>query len=477
MSPARRDFSANRRTFLSRSAGGLGAMALAQLLSGDNWAKAKSITDRGPLAPKLPHHRPRAKSVICLFQHGGPSQMALFDPKPLLTERQGTEYPGTLVQHFNNKIGKVLAAPFKFQKHGRSGMELSELIPHTARIADDLTLVRSMVTDQFDHGVAIRTLETGKAFAGRPTLGSWLTYGLGTERQNLPAYVVLTSPGGLPINGPENWTAGFLPAVYQGTVFRPSSSPILNLSQPETVSEAARRNQLLLLEQLNQDHLNRYPENSELAARVTNYELAAQMQTSVPDLVDLSNETTETHRLYGLDQEVTRDYGRRCLLARRLVESGVRFVLILLNGQPWDTHGQEEKTLRGLCPKVDQPSAALVTDLKQRGLLEDTIVLWGGEFGRQPVSQGTDGGRDHNPHGFSLWLAGGGFKSGHVHGATDEFGYQAIESQVSPSDLHATLLHLLGLDHHKLSYMHDGLEETLTDARVTKARVVNEIMA
>lgn len=477
MSTAQYQYSVNRRAFLSRSMGGLGSMAIAHLLSREIGAKGMGATAGSPLASTPPHHFLRAKSVICLFQHGGPSQMALFDPKPKLTERHGEEYPGKIVQHFNDKIGKVLAAPFKFQRHGGSGMEMSELIPHTARIADDITLVRSMVTNQFDHGVAVRTMETGKAFAGRPTLGSWITYGIGTERENLPAYVVLTSPGGLPINGPENWSAGFLPTVFQGTVFRPSSSPILNLKQPEAVSEAARRNQLLLLEHLNQIHLNRYPENAELSARITNYELAAQMQTSVPDLVDFSNETDDTRRLYGLDHPVTGDYGRRCLLARRLVESGVRFVLILLSGNPWDTHANEEKILREICPTVDQPSAALVTDLKQRGLLDETIVFWGGEFGRQPVSQGTDGGRDHNPGGFCLWLAGGGFKSGYVHGTTDEFGYKAIEGQVSPSDLHATLLHLLGLNHHKLSYMHGGLEETLTDARVTDARVVKELLA
>jgi hypothetical protein len=413
--------------------------------------------------------------VICLFQHGGPSQMDLFDPKPALTAHQGKPYPGSLEIHFDKQAGKLLASPFRFRAHGQSGMVLSELIPHTAQIADDITLVRSMTTDSVDHETALRLIHTGKIQAGRPTWGSWVVYGLGTENQNLPAYVVLSDPAGLPVDGVRNWSSGWLPAVYQGTPFRSGSVPVLNLKTPPNVTPAARAHQLRFLNELNHAHLARHEGNTELEARIANFETAAAMQTAVPEALDLSRESAATRRMYGLDNPVTHEYGSRCLIARRLVERGVRFVQLFLEAQPWDTHSKNAETLKSLCAMSDQPSAALVRDLKQRGLLDETIVLWTGEFGRLPVSQGTDG-RDHNRHGFSLWLAGGGFKQGYVHGATDEFGYKSVTDVVPVYDLQATLLHALGLDHRKLTYPHEGRADSLTDHEVTKAKIVPQLL-
>jgi hypothetical protein len=302
-----------------------------------------------------------------------------------------------------------------------------------------------------------------------------VVYGLGTENRNLPAYVVLSDPGGLPVDGIRNWSSGWLPAVYQGTPFRSGDSPVLHLKTPAGATPEARAGRLGFLDELNRIHLKRHPGEGELEARVANFEVAAAMQTAVPEALDLSQESEATRRMYGLDNPVTREYGTRCLLARRLIERGVRFVQLFLGGQPWDTHNKNAKTLKSLCALTDQPSAALVRDLKQRGLLDETIVLWTGEFGRLPVSQGTDG-RDHNRHGFSLWLAGGGFKPGYAHGATDEFGYKAVEKIVTVYDLQATLLHALGLDHRRLTYPHEGRLDSLTDAEVTKAKVVPELL-
>ncbi|HEV3444115.1 MAG TPA: DUF1501 domain-containing protein [Gemmataceae bacterium] len=461
-------FQLTRRAFLGRYAGSLGSLALAHLLGDEICAN----TDR-PTAK--PHHAAKANAVICLFQHGGPSQMDLFDYKPELTKRHGQPYSGDLEVHFHTQVGKVLGSPFKFAKHGQSAMQLSELLPHTARITDDITLVRSMVTDSVDHEAALRVIHSGKTFAGRPAWGSWVLYGLGSPRQDLPAYVVLSDPGGLPTEGTNNWSSGFLPAVYQGTQFRSGNKPVVNLDTPAGVSPQARRNQLQLLNELNAVHLRRFLHNAELEARISNYELAARMQTTVPAILDISQETEQTRRLYGLDNPATTEYGKRCLLARRLVERGVRFVQIFLSGQPWDTHSKNAEQLKTLCAKTDQPCAALVQDLKQRGLLDSTIVLWTGEFGRLPVSQGADG-RDHNRHAFSLWLAGGGFKRGYVHGVTDDFGYKSVKDIVRVADLHATLLHALGLDHEALTYPHAGRPDSLTDVAVTKAEVVQELL-
>jgi hypothetical protein len=463
-----------RRAMLSHTASGLGALALTYLLGQE--ARAGQIS-RGAdaQASGSTHHRASARSVICLFQHGGPSQMDLFDPKPELTRRHGQPYRGDIEAHFHTQTGHVLGSPYRFHRFGQAGIEMSELLPHTGRIGDEITLVRSMKTESVDHEAALRLIHSGKIFAGRPAFGSWALYGLGSMRDDLPAYVVLSDPGGLPVDGPNNWSSGFLPAMYQGTPFRASGAPMANLAPPSDVPAAARRQQLDFLNELNGFHRRRYPDNSELDARIRQYELAARMQTSVPEALDLSSESAETRRLYGLDNPRSAEYGRRCLVARRLIERGVRFVQLFLNGQPWDTHSQNAARLRDLCAMTDQPSAALVLDLKRRGLLDSTIVLWTGEFGRLPISQGSDG-RDHNRHAFSLWLAGGGFKRGYVHGRTDDFGYRAVDNVVRVSDLHATLLHALGLDHTRLTYPHEGRPDSLTDADVTHADVVQELL-
>jgi hypothetical protein len=461
-------FNLTRRAFLARYAGGLGSLALAHLLANESRAD--------PLAPKPPHHKAPAKAVICLFQHGGPSQMDLFDPKPELTRRNGQDHPDKLEVHFHTQQGKLLASPFKFAKHGKAGVELSELLPHTAGIVDDITLVRSMATDSVDHEAALRVIHSGKIFPGRPVWGSWVLYGLGTERKELPAYVVLSDPGGLPVDGTNNWSSGFLPAVYQGTPFRAAGTPVAHLATPADMPAAARRGQLELLNELNAAHLRRHPGDAELEARLGHYELAAKMQTAVPDVLDLSKETDETKKLYGIDNPKSAEYGKRCLLARRLVERGVRFVQIFLNGQPWDTHSKNAESLKNLTAMTDRPSAGLILDLKRRGLLDSTIVMWTGEFGRLPISQGTDG-RDHNRHAFTLWLAGGGFKKGYVHGATDDFGYKSVENVVRVPGLHATLLHALGLDHTRLTFPHEGRDDNLTDTVVTRAEVVHDLLS
>ncbi|WP_437186095.1 DUF1501 domain-containing protein [Planctomicrobium sp. SH668] len=465
-------FAYNRRAFLNRSSVGLGTLALAQLLQNDARAAMSKSAGRGP---HVPHHEPSADSVICLFQHGGPSQMDLFDPKPELSRRHGQPYEGDLEIHFVGQKGNILGSPFQFAPRGESGIELSELLPHTSTIVDEMTLVRSVTTDSVDHESALRLIHSGKFQAGYPTWGAWVSYGLGTVNQNLPAYVVLTDPGGMPVDNVRNWTAGWLPAEYQGTAFRPGKFPVPNLQPPADVTVGGQAGQLKFLEELNRSHLERHPENNELMARIQDFEIAARMQTTVPELLDISDETEATQKMYGLDNPVTAEYGTRCLIARRLVERGVRFVQLFLAGQPWDTHSKNAEELKKNCARTDQPSAALVQDLKQRGLLDRTIVLWGGEFGRLPISQGTDG-RDHNRHANSLWLAGGGFQQGYAHGQTDDFGYKAVHDVVSVHDLHATLLHALGLQHHRLTYPNDGRLSSLTDVEITKARVIPELL-
>jgi len=457
----------NRRAFLGRYAGALGGLALADLLSGTTTA-AHAGNSSSPVG--------RAKAVICLFQHGGPSQMDLFDAKPELTRHAGQPYPGELEVHFHEQKGNLLASPFEFRQAGQCGMPLAEILPHTAGVADELTLVRSMTTESVDHEAALRLIHNGKIMPDRPVMGSWVVYALGTENRDLPAYVVLSDPGGLPVDGIRNWQSGWLPALYQGTPFRAKGSPVLHLTTPEGVTAAARRGELSFLKALNRAHLARHPGYSELEARIENFETAARMQTAVPEILDLSRESDATRQMYGLDNPATAEYGGRCLLARRLVEQGVRYVQVFMSGQPWDTHAKNADNLRNLCARTDQPSAALVQDLKQRGLLDSTIVLWTGEFGRLPISQKADG-RDHNRHAFSLWLAGGGFKRGYVHGSTDDFGYKSVTDIVSVHDLHATILAALGLDHAKLAFPHDGRADSLTDYDVTKARVVRELLA
>lgn len=467
------DYSSTRRHFLQTSSFGLSSMALAYLLQQDSVLaeppkKPELSRTTYNLLPKPTHHEPKAKAMISLFMVGGPSQMDLFDPKPKLNELDGQQFPGD-VKYDNpaQASSKVLGSPWKFSKHGQCGMELSELLPHLGKIADDITLIRSMQTNVNNHGQSVYALNSGRPLAGRPTLGSWLTYGLGSVSQELPAYVALTDPRGFPLLGGENWSNGWLPSLYQGTVVRPKEPRILNLDAPAHLQGTVQAKQLDLLRQLNEVHLQQHPGEQELAARIANYELAAKMQLAARDAFDLAKETEATKKLYGIDNPVTRDYGERCLIARRLVERGVRFVQIWNHGQSWDHHGSILGELPKRCREVDQPAAALVTDLKSRGLLNSTLVHFGGEMGRLPVRQNDLGkekvGRDHNTYGFSHWMAGGGMKAGYVHGETDEFGHKAIKDIVHHYDWHATLLHLFGMDHEKLTYLRNGSEMKLTD--------------
>jgi hypothetical protein len=472
------DFS--RREFLRTSRLGFGTLALAHLLRSEGLLAAEQPDPAAPqaadLRPRPGHFPARAKAVILLFQNGGPSHMDLFDPKPQLQKRDGETYAEKVEVLQPGNSDKLMASPFRFQQYGQCGMSFSELVPNLALLADDLCLVRSMHTDNNNHPQALRVINTGKIFPGRPTLGAWVAYGLGTENQNLPAYVALRDPKGFNSGGPLNWDSGWLPAIYRATEFQSQGSPVLNLHPAEPIPEGAQRAELDLLAKLNQDHAARYHNDSELEARIRHYELAARMQTSAESVLDLSRETAATRRLYGMDNPITADYGKRCLMARRLVESGVRFVqLDAPIRTPWDNHSGLKQGMIEIAAKVDRPSAALIHDLKQRGLLDDTIVIWTGEFGRLPVSQNGNG-RDHNRHAFSLLIAGGGFKASYIHGQTDVFGYRAVENRVSCHDLQATLLHQLGLDHEQLTYRHNGRDETLTDPAVTHAHVVAQLL-
>ena len=471
----------SRRHFLASQGMGLGSLALAWLLHEDGALAAppKPSLDRPvyDLKPKSPPAPARAKAMISLWMQGGPSHLDLFDPKPELTRRDGRNFSGEIkYDNAGQASAKLFASPWKFRKHGECGMELSELLPGLGGVADDVTLVRSMQTAVNNHGQSISALLTGKINRGRPVLGSWLTYALGAEGQNLPAYCVLTDPGGVPVLGVETWSSGWLPSLYQGTVIRPTEPRIANLDPPTHLRGNAQRGQLDFLGRLNRDHLRDHPGEDDLAARVASYELAARMQTSAKDALDVTGESPATLRLYGIDDPVSREYGTRCLIARRMVERGVRFVQVCTGNQQWDHHGGIIKALPNMCRKVDKPSAALVRDLKQRGLLDSTIVFWGGEMGRLPVVQNEKNiGRDHNTHGFSAWLAGGGFKAGHVHGATDEFGIKAVENVVTHSDYLATLLHQFGLDHSALTFNRPGGPASLVDGQ--PARVVKELLA
>jgi hypothetical protein len=380
---------------------------------------------------------------------------------------------------FADQVGSVLPSPFRFSKHGKCGMEISEVLPHLARCVDDITLIRSMYGEHFNHEPSLYLMHTGRTLPGRPSLGSWVVYGLGSENQNLPAYVVLDDPKKLPVNGIQNWQAGYLPPVYQGTRFRSEGPPLLNLRPPEELPGPLVEAQRDLLRRLDEAHRARHTGYADLDARISSYELAARMQITATDALDLSKESEKTREMYGLNDESTASYGRRCLIARRLVERGVRYVQIFIEFQIWDAHSGLEQSLRYSAGKTDKPSAALLKDLKDRGLLDSTLVIWGGEFGRMPISQMRQGegsaGRDHGPAGFSIWMAGGGVKGGLVHGATDDLGHKAVEQRVSVHDFHATMLHLLGLNYRDLVFERQGLKERITDQ--TPARVVTEILA
>ncbi len=477
-----RSLQSSRRHFLAQQGLGIGSLALAWLMQRDNAFAAdprkptlERVTfDVKPKQPPAPAH---AKAMINLFMQGGPSHIDLFDPKPELTKRSGKSFTGDI--QFDNAgeaSSKLFGSPWKFAKHGECGMELSELLPGLAGVADDICLVRSMQTGVNNHGQSINALNTGRILEGRPALGSWLTYALGSESDQLPAYCVLTDPGGVPVLGVDNWSSGWLPAVYQGTVIRPREPRVLNLDPPDRVKGKPQERYLKYLGEINREHLATHPGEHDLAARINSYELAARMQTSTREALDISGESQATLKMYGIDRPESREFGIRCLMARRLVERGVRFVQICTGNQSWDHHGGIATALPAMCKRVDLPSAALVRDLKQRGLLDTTLVAWGGEMGRLPVIQNEKNiGRDHNTYGFTSWFAGGGLRGGYVHGATDELGHKAVEKIVMHSDYHATLLHLFGLDHKSLVFKRANGDGSLIDGQ--RAKIVHELIA
>jgi hypothetical protein len=471
-SPTRDDWTvAGRRQFL-REAGGFGAIAAAWMLEHD---RARAAAPAVISTSRPPHFAPKATRVIYLFMHGGPSHLETFDPKPDLQRLAGQPLPASF-GHVSTRrqvaANPLLATRRRFSRAGRSGLPISDFLPYLAECADELAVIRSCKADSVNHPQAVYQMNTGSILMGKPSLGSWVAYGLGTENQNLPAFVVLSDPGGGIKGGPPAYGAGFLPASHQGTVMRSGPRPILDLAPPERMSPTAQRRTLDLIGRLNARHLEARGDDSELSARIQAYELAYRMQSAAPEAVDLSTETEETRRLYGLDRPETAEFGTRCLLARRLVERGVRFVQLYsgdVNG--WDAHDDVEANHSRMCARTDQPVAGLLKDLRRRGLLDETLVIWGGEFGRMPMSE-SGRGRDHNPHGFTTWLAGAGVKGGTIHGATDAVGLRAEVDPVHVHDLHATILHLLGLDHTRLTFPHNGRDDRLTDVAGTVVRAI-----
>ena len=473
----------SRREFLGSSSFGVGSLALAWMLGQEplRAEPAKPVLERPryDLLPKKPPFEPQAKAMISLFMQGGPSHVDLLDPKPKLNELDGKPFPGDIkYDNAAQASSKVLGCPWKFAKHGQSGADVSELLPALTEVVDDITIIRSMHTGVNNHGQSIDAMNTGKAIQYRPSLGSWMTFGLGTVSQNLPAFVVLTDPDGLPVLGAQNWNNGWLPSLYQGTVVRPTEPRILNLDPPRIVKGAPQERYLSFLSEINREHLAKHPGELDLEARIASYELAARMQSAAKEAVDISQETQATQQMYGIDDPASKEYGERCLIARRLVERGVRFVQIYTRYQLWDHHGSIRTALPAACKKTDKPAAALVKDLKARGLLDSTLVHWGGEMGRLPVIQNDAGpasvGRDHNTYGFTMWLAGGGVKGGMVFGETDEFGHHAVKDVVKHSDYHATLYHLFGLDPNKLVFTRNQQEMSLIDKQ--PCRIVREIL-
>jgi hypothetical protein len=460
-----------RREFLWQAGAGFTGLALTYLLDREGFfsraalAAPPSVSSAGSLLPREPHFPGRAKSVIFLFMYGGPSQVDTFDPKPELQKRDGQKVKiETRRRQFTE--GTLLASKRSFKRCGKSGLEISDLFPHLSECADELAIVRSMYADSFAHGSAMLQMNSGSLFQGRPCLGSWISYGLGSESQELPAFVVMIDPRGGPISGAQNWSAGYMPASFQGTQLRASGDPIIDLEPPAGTSREMRRDQFAALEKLNAEHLASRPGYSELSARIASYELAYRLQASAPEAADVSGESEATKDLYGLNDQRTADFGRKCLLARRLVERGVRFIQLYSGGghfdENWDAHNGMEKNHQLHAGETDRPIAGLIRDLKRRGLLDSTLIVWGGEFGRQPISQNGIG-RDHNPKGFCMWLAGGGVSGGIAVGETDELGHQAVLSPYHVRDLHATILHLMGIDHQKLTYFYGGRNQRLTD--------------
>lgn len=456
-----------RRWFLRDCSIGLGSMALANLM-------APRVSAADPLSPKQPHHAPKAKNVIFLFMAGGPSHLELFDNKPRLAEFDGTLPPAKLLDGYRaafiNPNSKLLGPKFKFAKHGESGAEISELLPYTTEIADDIAIVKSMSTDVFNHAPAQIMMNTGSPQFGRPSMGAWLLYGLGSESQNLPGFVVFSSGKKGPSGGNSNWGSGFLPTVYQGVQFRSGGDPVLYLSNPAGVDKQLQRDSLDTIGRLNRMRLDAVGD-PEIATRVNSFEMAFRMQSSAPELMDIAGEPRHVLDMYGAEPGKP-SFANNCLLARRLVERGVRFVQLF--HEAWDQHGALVSGLTENCKATDQACAALVKDLKQRGLLDDTLIVWGGEFGRTPMVQGGSDGRDHHPNAFTMWLAGGGVKPGMTLGQSDELGFNVVEDRVHVHDLHATLLHLLGFDHTKLTYHFQGRDYRLTDVH---GQIVEKLLA
>jgi hypothetical protein len=451
----------SRRDMLARCANGFGLVALAGLLQDEGLAAPPSVSD--PLAPRPPHYAPKATSVIFLFMDGGPSQVDTFDPKERLIKEHGQPIKIKVPPTQFNNVGNVLKSPWEFKRYGQSGIPVSSLFPHVAECVDDLAIIRSMTADFSEHTNANYFIHSGHGLQGRPSMGSWLTYGLGSECRNLPGFVVLNS-GMIPPGGLDCFNSGFLPAAYQGSLFREGAEPVADL-RPAAGTAEAQQSKLALMRKLDKAAVSRLGSDDRIEAAIGNYELAFRMQSAVPDLMDISGESEATKKLYGLDEAPTKIYGHQCLVARRLVERGVRFIELLcprVNADRWDQHSDLKAGHENNARATDKPIAGLLKDLKQRGLLEKTLVVWAGEFGRTPMAQGTNG-RDHNPFGFSIWMAGGGIKGGTVYGATDEYGYYAVENKVTIHDLHATMLHLLGIDHKRLTYRFSGRDMRLTD--------------
>ncbi len=456
-----------RRDILRKGGGGFGALALAALMGDDKLMAAFGDADGSAAVPqtaKLAHRAGKAKSVIFLFMEGGPSHIDTFDPKPLLRKLAGQRMPdsfGTVITAMGESKAPLLADKREWKQHGESGLWVSNWLPHTAELADELCVIRSCVSDGINHSGGVSQMNTGSVFGGRPSLGAWVSYGLGTENQSLPAFVAIKDSETQVVNGVRNWGAGFMPATYQGVEFEGGTHPIANLAVPKSISDQRQRNKLAFLGKLNRDFGKGREDNTELDARIRAYELAFRMQAQAPEAVDLGSETEATKKLYGIDDPKTAVFGRNCLLARRLVERGVRFVQLFSGaGSKWDAHAKIEENHTKYCGETDKPIAGLLRDLKSRGLLEETLVIWGGEFGRTPMSEKGDG-RDHNPTGFTMWMAGGGVKAGHTIGSTDDLGLRAVEDRIHVHDFHATILHLMGIDHTKLIYTHKGRPERI----------------
>ncbi len=477
----------NRRQFLRRVGGGFTSVALAGLMANDGFLSQQAYAADGvsklkqDIVEKLPQFAPKAKSVIFLFMYGGPSHVDTFDYKPELYKLDGkTIQVKTHGRGGHKNEGRIVGPKWDFKQHGQSGQWVSELFPHLATCVDDMAFLKSMTADSPIHGSAMLMMNSGRILSGSPSLGSWVNYGLGSENENLPGYVVMLDKTGGPISGAKNWTSGYMPASLQGTVFRPEGSPILNLARPEGMSDSEQKRLIDQLNHFNGLHFAEREDNSNLAARMKSYELAYQMQTTAPEAVDLSSEPQHVQHLYGLDVKRTQDFGRKCILARRLVERGVRFIQIYSGGahndDNWDAHADLKFNHDKHCGNTDKPIAGLIKDLKQRGMLDETLIVWGGEFGRQPTAEYAKGtGRDHNAKGFTMWMAGGGIKGGISIGETDELGSQAVTDKLHVSNLHATILQQLGHDPNTLSYFYNGLNQKLVG--VEEVDPIHEIIA